>query len=191
MDGAVNSKTITTSLVVNRYNKIIELGSDWLVQAKLYEAESLLTTEKILNQPLAKFVSDDNTIMYLEASLSLCRLKNQVLYRPYRCDTPTHKQFMELELTPLQDGKVKMTHYLLKSEPFESPVNFIAIKFDPDQNKVIKRCSLCNRIQGIESDKWEEPEDYFKGRSDLLTIHTVCPECKNMSWKVRHSKSEH
>ena len=178
-------KILTTSLIVNRDNLIVELDETWLELARKNDSESVLATEKILFQPLGKFIDDDNTRMYFEASLSLCRLKNQVLYRPYRCDSPTHKQFMELELAALEDGKVRMTHYLLKTEPFEKPVNFTVMKFNPHKGQAVKRCSLCNRIQPIGSDEWIEPETFFQDKPGVMTIHTVCPDCKNTTWHIR------
>ncbi|WP_321277208.1 hypothetical protein [Thiomicrorhabdus indica] len=181
-------KILTTSLVVNRDNLVVELDESWLEQARKNDSESVLAIEKILYQPLGKFIGDDNTRMYFEASLALCRLKKQVLYRPYRCDSPTHKQFMELELSPLEDGKVRMTHYLLRTEPFDKPVKFTAVQFTNNQHLTVKRCSLCNSIQPTGSAEWIEPETFFKDKSDVMTIHTVCPDCKNITWQIRRPR---
>lgn len=182
-------KKLTTALVLNRDNLIVDLDGSWSGLARANGAESSLAEEKVLHQPLAKFIEDDNTRMYIAASLSLCRLKKQILYRSYRCDSPTHKQFMELELAPLEEGKVRMSHFLLRTEPFDEPVQFNAVDLSKNQSKAVKRCSLCNRIQPVGSNSWQEPEVFFKEKVDVMTIHTVCPECQNTIWQIRRPKS--
>lgn len=181
------SKILSTAYVVDQRNFIVELDSQWDRLLETEEWASDLAREKVLGRYLGDFVSDDNTLMYLEASLTICRLKNQILYRPYRCDSVTHKQFMELELTPLDNKCVRMTHYLLRQERFEQaiPLTWQAPQAVP-LAKTILRCSMCNRIFHKASGQWQEPEVYFDQHStELKVIHTVCPECKTRVWNIR------
>lgn len=183
------SKKLTTSLSVDQDNHIIELDDNWSDLAESYRSGPSLARQRVLYKSLGSFISDDNTLMYIEACLSLCRLRQQVLFRPYRCDSPTHKQFMELELTPLENRCVRMRHFLLKEEPFERPVVFQTLKPSANQSPKVKRCSMCNRLQAPGQSEWIAPEVFFINRSDdVQVIHTVCESCKNTSWQVRHRR---
>ena len=190
------NKTRTTSLTVNRDNVIVEVGEDWLTQAEAGGARDQLAVNKVLNRPIGQFAKDDNTRMYIAACLSLCRIKKTTIFRPYRCDSPTHQRYMELELVPYENGQVEMVHYLLKSEPLQKSLNIEDVTELSDQVAALNegvgytlRCSMCNSIQLPGTDEWLDPADYVQlecARPHLNVIHTVCNCCKNQAWQIRH-----
>lgn len=184
-------KTYEVSLTVNRYNKIIALSSNWEAVAAEGGAAETLASENVIGQELEAFIHSDTTRMYIESCLKLCRLKNEVLFRQYRCDSPTHKRFMELQLTPLKDGAVEMKHFLLKEAPFEVPIDIEEVAAESATHAPqYVRCSMCNRLKPFGSDKWMPPEDlHLTQRQSLKVIYSVCPDCLNAIWHKRsHAK---
>lgn len=160
-------------------NRIVYVSSNWEEVAEQGQAGQTLAEAKVLNQPFSQFVADQATRLYYETCLSLCRLKQQTLIRAYRCDSPTHKRFMELQLTPLENGWVEMKHFLVRSEPFKFAVNLHDVSHQqPNQPYQFTRCSLCNRLKGQTSDDWQPPEWLGDiGDQPLNVVHTICPQC--------------
>lgn len=172
-------------VVVNRFNKIISLSSNWTEVAAEGGAEQILATDKVIGKDLDSFISSDTTRMYIESCLKLCRLRKQTIFREYRCDSPTHKRFMELQLTPLDDGVVEMKHFLLREEPFDVPIDIQEVSQYPTKAQYI-RCSMCNRLKQTGTDEWVAPESlHMEFRRSLPVIHSVCPDCMNALWQNR------
>lgn len=190
----MSEKSLTTSLVVDKLNRIVAVDDQWLHEAEKGQAEIELVPENILENFLADFIQDDNTTMYVEAILSLCRLRNERIYRPYRCDSPTHQRFMELELIPMQQGQVKMVHYLLKEVPFSTPITIEDVSKDSTpvtQTGYYLRCSMCNSLKAPGQQEWKDPSEIGSvNLSHFRVIHTVCEHCANVSWKRRSILSD-
>lgn len=178
-----NTAKVELSVTVDRFNKIIALSDNWLQVAEQGHAEVSLQQDKVIGKELDQFISNDTTRMYIDSCLKLCRLRKQTIYREYRCDSPTHKRFMELELTPLAEGVVVMKHTLTWEEPFEQRVDIkeaASINLSPQYI----RCSMCNRLKQPQSDNWVKPE-VLKPQHPLAVIYSVCPECMNTLWQTR------
>lgn len=190
-------KIQTTSLVVDQNNLILQLGEDWEQEAEKSGSSDSLRPNRIIGMPLSYFIEGDSTVMYIEASLSLCRVRQQTLFREYRCDSPTNKRFMELQLTPLENYAVRMTHFLLREELLDIEVDLeklqtpVAGKHVSEERRHtnILRCSMCNQLRFADSNEWLEPDVFFIHNPEARgcnIIHTVCPACKETIWKVRH-----
>lgn len=174
------------TLQLDADNRIMWLSSNWEEVAEQGKAGQQLAEPKVLNQPLSRFVSDDETWLYYEACLNLCRKKQQVLIRPYRCDSPTHKRFMELQLTPLDKGWVEMKHFLIRSEAFEYAVYIQDVTHQQSiQPYQFTRCSLCNRLKAQHQDDWQSPESFGTlFLEPVNVIHSVCPDCQKTAWQA-------
>ena len=173
--------------MVDANNCITSLSDTWSKTAKDGGAADDLAVHRVLGQPLRYFITSDTTRMYVEASLQLCRVRQEVLFRPYRCDSPTHKRFMELQLTPLPEKAVEMKHFLLREEPYTEPVYFQEISFKRRKPAgTCLRCSFCNRLKPLEQETWMPPEEVNQSYvSPLQVIHTVCSDCKGQAWQPR------
>jgi hypothetical protein len=175
----------TVTVTVDADNHIIGLSSNWEAVAEAGDAAASLASHKVIGQPLHEFISSDTTRMYIEACLKLCRLRNSSIFRPYRCDTPTHKRYMELQLTPLAHKAVEMKHFLLKEEPFETPLHFEDISHDAHALPQLLRCSMCNKVRPIQGEHWSAPEHYQPVKHSTPVIHTICPDCNALVWQKR------
>ncbi|WP_044413683.1 hypothetical protein [Thiomicrospira microaerophila] len=186
----LNNEDYEVALVIDQDDVIQSVSSAWEQVADKGGASESLQTEKVIGQPLSQFIRSDATRMYIEACLKVCRLKQQVMSREYRCDSPTHKRFMALQLTPLAEGAVEMRHFLLREEPFDYPVNLEDVT-PSEQTTEIKpysyvRCSMCNSLKKVGTQDWTLPE--HMGRQLMAktkVIHSVCPVCQNKIWQKR------
>lgn len=175
------------SFVVNASLEIVDLGEGWVREAVKGKAAQSLAPQKVIGHNLNEFIADDNTRLYMNALVKLCQLKNEVIRRDYRCDSPTHKRFMQLEMLPLADGLVQVNHYLLLEEPFQKTLTFDFMKSMDTHFPDFFRCSICNRLQPYGDDRWFEPEDfgYLNGRPSKV-IHTLCDDCEQNTLHSLH-----
>lgn len=183
-------KSFQVALVVDRDNIIKSVSSSWQAVAEQGGAGTSLQESNVVGQDLSRFIRSDSTRMYIEACLKVCRLKQQIIFREYRCDSPTHMRFMELQLTPLERGDVEMAHFLLREQAFEHPVNIEDVTPSPHHNSPIAysyvRCSMCNSLKPVGADQWIKPEslgDQLVKQTPV--IHSVCPGCLNKIWHKR------
>lgn len=178
------------SITVDRLDRIIAVSDTWEAVASIGGVGQALKTEQVLGKSLDSYICGDNAILYIDACLKLCRIRNQTLFRDYRCDSPTHKRFMQMEMVPLPQKAVEMNHFLIKEEPFESPVNIkdVSKLTSPIVRGVFQyvRCSMCNALKSVGSDQWIPPEELTSEQGALVNvIHSVCPACKVATWHPR------
>lgn len=180
----------TLEVVVDRYDRIQSLSTNWDEVAEQGGAGEQLAQQKVLGQTLAGFIKSDTTRMYIETCLKLCRLRQEVLFREYRCDSPTHRRYMELQLTPLPDGAVSMKHFFLYEVPFEKKVTIKDVSDDTLKQAVANyqyiRCSMCNKLKPLGQEQWFEPDALkVSAQQAINVIHSVCPDCQNKLWSSR------
>lgn len=145
----------------------------------------------IIGKPLLEFICDDVTRMYVTTMIDSVRIIPQTLFRPYRCDSPEMKRFMQMIITPEDNGWVRVSHELLRCEPLKKTVRF-KTKIH-EQNSILKkrnfvhykiefvRCSLCNRLRTLGTDKWQEADNLTIEKSNSLNliqvVYGICPDC--------------
>jgi hypothetical protein len=96
---------------------------------------------------------------------------------PYRCDSADLKRYMSMQIEPLEEAGLRVSHKHLRSEPLDPPVVIRALTEVDDEP--VWHCSICNRI---ESERvWLEPEEAAQNscRQVFTVTYTVCPVCMN------------
>ncbi len=93
-------------------NRVVAVSEYWDVHAMMYQAPSLLA-KNIIGKPLDSQISGDVTQMFTDTMITSARIQGKSLTRRYRCDSPTHKREMEMVLTPLANGNMRIAHQLL------------------------------------------------------------------------------
>ena len=159
---------------VDRRNVIISVGANWNTFAKENNAASLLG-DGVVGIPLHSFVAGDATRMFIEALLRSARALGRPLVRPYRCDSPDCRRYMEMVLLPSPSGEVTLQHRVLREERFTRPIGFRLS--ESGGAGVLIRCSMCNRLKGAHD--WVDAETIAAsdGRGSLPVIYGVCPAC--------------
>lgn len=153
-------------------NVIVSVGGGWNAFAAKNNAYQL-TGRGILGVPLYSFISGDSTRMYIEALLRSARVLGQTLVRPYRCDSPEMRRYMEMVIQPAGNGLITLEHRLLREEPLARAVSFRVTA----SGEYYVRCSMCNRLKDAAG--WQESDEIGRidARSSLPVIYGVCPTC--------------
>jgi hypothetical protein len=178
--------SIVVSYTLDRTNRIVDVGGCWDNFALENDAANLLEPH-ILGREISEFVTGNTTRIFLFTMLDSSRVLDKPLTRPYRCDSPQYRRFMEMTLEPHPQGIVKLRHRLIRVEAVEYPIKF-TIAPENAPKGLIKRCSMCNQIN-IKGD-WLEASE--AARQGLLTqaeqcqvIYGVCENCQRCLPKLR------
>ena len=168
------------SYTLDDADTIVAVNGPWDDFARKNEGEQILA-DKIVGQKLDRFILGDDTRMFVRTMIMSARVLKKTIYRPYRCDSPTLKRFMEMTVHPLPEGQVEVVHRELHSEPITHVIRIAAGPVG-SSTAYVKRCSLCNRVkvQGIwsELDNALETERLLVEASSLKVIYGVCPDCQ-------------
>jgi hypothetical protein len=136
-------------------------------------------SQAIIGKPLFDFICDDITRMYVRTLLQSVRLLSRSLRRPYRCDSPNEKRYMEMIITLEDNGLISVTHELLRTEPIFIPVAFHTI--EKPKKKLLDNynihCSLCNRLRLQNSGNWQEIDTIEPEIKALNVVYGVCDDC--------------
>ena len=154
-------------------DKIIGVGSTWDFFAGENEGREVVS-ELVVGRSLWEFISGDPTRMWLSSILTLARIRNENVNRPYRCDSPTVKRFMNLEIKKDADGVLHLVHSLVRVEAMSVPCR---VNPTPSPGKkMIQRCSVCNRFNTAKG--WTEAEDLDTPIAHpIAVIYAVCGDC--------------
>lgn len=143
----------------------------------------------IIGKSLFDFICDDVTRMYLRTMLQSVRLIPRILHKPYRCDSPTEKRYMEMSLELEKNGWVRVSHKLIRTESIATPILFKSVSTSKNVNTSSSyasyhvRCSICNRVRLSNDENWRDvdelPSKKITGIESLRVIYGVCSPCMN------------
>jgi len=158
---------------LNSEDAIIAVGSTWDTFAGENEGPGVVSG-LIVGRSLWEFISGDPTRMWLSSILTLARIRDETVSRPYRCDSPTVKRFMNLEIKKGADGSLHLVHSLVRVEAMSVPCR---VNPSPSAGKkMMQRCSVCNRFNTAKG--WMEAEDLDTPvGSPIAVIYAVCSDC--------------
>lgn len=168
------------SYTVDGEGTIVAVGGSWDDFARRNGGEAILST-RIIGKKLDQFIHGDETLMFMRTMIMSARVLDTAIQRPYRCDSPALKRYMEMTLQPHADGVVEVIHRELRSEPVAHPVRMMAVPCG-NGSRFVKRCSVCNRlrIQEVWSEVDEAVADGRLLPQDLHALkvfYGVCPQC--------------
>lgn len=167
------------SYTIDKTDTIIAVSSKWDDFAGDNDGEKVLSSN-ILGRKLDQFIHGDVTLMFVRTMIMSARTLRRPIYRPYRCDSPKLKRFMEMIVLPREDGAVEVLHRELHSEPIANLVHLVAVPA-ASSTAYIKRCSMCNRV--LAKGVWSEIDDAIKAKRlqvdapSLKVIYGLCPDC--------------
>ncbi|MBN2664846.1 MAG: hypothetical protein JXR68_14460 [Bacteroidales bacterium] len=172
------------SYKINKDNIIVDIFDDWIRAAVTGKASNLADLNNVIGKNILSYFHNDTTQMYYNTVFQKCRLLQQKHSLEYRCDSPTHKRYMKMELVPFANKDINILNYLLKEEPFSYP---IYIHESTKNNKTLYniRCSICNNIKLKGENQWIKPDALTKvEEQSLFVIHSVCPDCQKKEWRI-------
>jgi len=117
--------------------------------------------------------------MYVRLILDHVRNIQHEAIKPYRCDSPTQKRYMEMKVHPDDEDVLRLDHYIVSTEDIAPPFRFKPAKLG--ESSFLMRCSMCNKINIAFN--WYEPNvAYEKGLivgQEHRVLYTICDGCKS------------
>lgn len=181
---------------IDENNIIRQVDASWDSAMDSKSWSERASSKSVIGKSLFEFICDDVTRMYIAAMIDTVRVIPQSLFRPYRCDTPEAKRYMQMTVSPGENGWLKVSHEQLRIEPLPQKVSFNPLPQDSPAassllsphkgkkgpaKKVYIRCSICNCLSEIGSNHWQEVDSLAKqtalAKEPLHVIYSVCPEC--------------
>lgn len=159
--------------------KIVRVNWDWEEFAQSNDTHTL-SASQVLGRELGEFICDDTTRMLVYALVASARDLQRPVQRPYRCDSPDCKRFMEMKIVPEPNGLVRLDHKIVKTEPMAARARF---QLAPGNTSTVipHRCSMCNRLRF--EDEWLEVDlalayGLIADHQTTRVVYTICPMCK-------------
>lgn len=168
---------------IDAHDVLIDVGDRWEQFAEECGAEGL-DRRRVLNRPLWDFIAGRETKHAYELLLGRAREGGKPLVVPFRCDGPTIRRYMELDIVPRTAGQVQLVGRLLRTETRPHVALLDAERECSDEVLVI--CSWCKRVDA--EGQWMEVEDAVSTlglfvRTALPRLsHGICERCL-ANWK--------
>jgi hypothetical protein len=164
--------------VIDEQDRICRVSGPWndfALDNRPQNAPERLMAEQVIGLSLQQFVQDEATRMLVSSVVNSVRLLGKDRQVDYRCDSPEEKRFMRMRVSLQGNGKVKLCHELLSSEPMAESFATEAVAREQAHHN---RCSLCNRVEikGV----WLEPDDQVLQAlpQPCPVYHGICPICR-------------
>jgi hypothetical protein len=166
------------SYVVDATNRIVEIEGPWDEFATANGSPEL-TRAAVLGRSLFAFVTGADAIEVV--SLLLARAHSTGAFEVgFRCDAPTRRRFMRLELRPEPYGCVRSLSRLVREE--ERAAQPLLDPSTPRTDAMLMICSWCKKVRV--GDSWSEIEvaagelSFLEAEAFPQISHGICPPCR-------------
>ena len=128
----------------NADDRIVSLDEVWFTFAQANGADELAHRPGPVGKSLFAFIGDLTTSHLYEAFFDRVRRTRRPLRAPFRCDSPTRRRFLEMEIAPdAADGLKLRTTWLRWSRGRRPPSSSEA---DPPGDEILRMCSWCKAV---------------------------------------------
>lgn len=172
---------------VDGTDRIIAVSGDWLDFARENGAPEL-TEDLVVGRSLWDFIEGVDTQAFYEFIFERVRKARIALKVPFRCDSPTCRRWMEMEIKPQLERGILLCSRIVRTEAIPAS----------DRPKVIKRrpgglvtvCGWCRRVQ-LPSLEWVQFEDAvpaleLENRCCMPGLtHGICESCM-IEWLTKY-----
>lgn len=171
---------------VDPQDRIVFVNPRWVEFARENGAEDLTETE-VLGHPLERFIANPEVQHLYGLLMDKARVTQAPLQVPFRCDSPGCRRFLEMEMTPLDQGSLRFVNRVVKLE-FRDSVPLLDAGEERSE-EFLSICSWCKKVKVAES-RWLEVEEAVE-RLDLFAreklpqlTHGICQECMDDMLKL-------
>lgn len=164
--------------IVDKNDVVIHVNANWLRFARENDAPHL-TRRTVLGRSLWDFIGGLETRHIYRLLMDHVRQKQRRVVFTYRCDSPTLRRYMYMEIVPAPDLALEFRSYLLRQESREH-IRLLDPAI-PRNHELVRMCSWCHRV--LCEENWLPVEDGIQclglfGTSDLPRItHGICFNC--------------
>jgi len=165
--------------LIDKNDIILEVNQEWNDFVKANQIEDIDAT-KIVGQSLWKYISHTGVLLLYEMVLKRARETQKKIILPFRCDSPSLRRFMQIEITPLQNDEIAFETQLLRSQ---SRAAILFSEYNEKSNApLLHICSWCNHFK-VSENEWVEIEEGIK-KFNLFSLdplpmitHDLCKFC--------------
>ena len=143
---------------ISAQNRIVGVSGNWDHFALSNGGEAALSAA-IMGRPLWDFVAGLETRAYLNALFFAARSAGRGVAVRYRCDSPAEPRLYQLQVHPIEEGGLRLSHVPLGPVPAPSPGGGAL-------------CSQC--LRGRRNGAWQESAPACSAPVD----YQVCPQCR-------------
>lgn len=159
--------------------RITLVAGDWAKFAVENAAPELAHPVSLRQRTLFSYIADEATRQVYRAMFDRVAARAKPITVPLRCDSPHVRRFLELTISPREDGGFHLDSSLLRTEP--RPYLALLDATHPRSHELIRMCGWCKAVQvnedWVELEQGVEMLDLF-GRNALPEIkHGVCKSC--------------
>jgi hypothetical protein len=135
--------------------------------------------ERLYGRALLSFISDSTTLHVYSLLMERVLREKVPIVVPFRCDSPPERRWLELEMTPHEDG-IHFASRQVSVEPRPVPVPFDRPGTRADL--LLRMCSWCKDVE-LAAGSWGPVEEAVKTfalfrDADVPGItHGICPSC--------------
>lgn len=157
---------------------IIAVNDAWLHFAQ-ENAAPYLTREAVIGCSLWDFIAGLETRQIYQLLMRQVRQSQQRVVFTYRCDSPTIRRYLWMEIVPAPDLAIEYRSYVLREES-RHHVRLLDVTAERNVD-LLHMCSWCSRVRCDEV--WLPVEEAVKilglfGSAELPQItHGICPDC--------------
>jgi hypothetical protein len=164
---------------IGREDTLEEVSSAWLEFARENDAGHL-TREALIGRSIWDFITGAEAKHLYELVFRRVRDHGISVVIPFRCDSPSVRRYMELDVRPAGQGGIELTGRLIRSEERE-PVHLL----DPTVARTddfVTVCSWCKQVRQLD-ERWVEVEEaivamgVFSAPQLPQLTHGICPAC--------------
>jgi hypothetical protein len=176
----VNSNEETFSYLIDRDCLIVSVDSSFKQFALENEAPEL-AQQSLIGKSLFGFLCDHNTEALYRQIIERVRGDGRPVTVPFRCDSPTERRYMELQISPAEEGLLHFCSSMKRIEPRESVA--LLEQNSPRSDEILLQCGWCKKVNV--GDEWLEVEAAVE-RLQLFSrpllpelSHGICGSCKS------------
>ena len=156
--------------------RIIHTCSNWDMFAIKNEGFGAVSTI-VTGTPLLDFIIGNHTRLWMKNLLEKSFDSFVPIVKPYRCDAPEEKRYMEMTLQNTGEKILEITHKIVETRKIDPHVG---CQYSLDTHKRRLRCSICNRI--LLNEHWMDVElayaDGLVAKPPVPVSYGICEECQ-------------
>ncbi len=167
-----------TSYRIDAEDGITAVNEGWLEFAR-QNGGALLMPPEIIGTVLWDWIADAQTRHVYRTLLQRVRASGSVVRFPFRCDSPTERRLLQMEIVPESEGAVMFRTHVVSSQARRALelLDIMTVRSE----SLLKICGWCMRVQA--NDSWVEIEDaisvlhLFEAPRFPTLSHGMCPSC--------------
>lgn len=157
---------------------LVGINDQWDVFAVQNNSPQVMR-ERVINHNLWTYITDPETRHVHKTLVQRVRRRKAILNLPFRCDAPTLRRYMEMDLLPLERGGVEYHCRLIRTE--SRPPVALQSPEQPARQELIRMCSWCKKVEV--AGRWVEIEEAVRSWKLLERdppppiTHAICKAC--------------